>query len=299
MKLGIIGAGSIGLLCAAYLAQCFEVTLYTRTKEQSDKINQSGILLLKGAEQTSVNMVKAKPFSQWDPSDELTIVTVKQYQLPSVIEKINEQSISGNLLFLQNGMGHLRALESLRGKNVFVGTVEHGALKENLHTVRHNGAGVTNIAVFNGDAAVMNSFIDMVPGDFPVLPQKDYYEMLIKKLIVNAVINPLTAILRVKNGALVENAFYLQSVSLLFAEIASILNLDREEDRLEQVIQVCKTTADNRSSMLKDLEAGRLTEVDAILGYLLEEAKIQQKPSPLLASLYYFIKGKEQDGRAQ
>ncbi|MCM3768578.1 2-dehydropantoate 2-reductase [Neobacillus niacini] len=299
MKVGIIGAGSIGLLFAASLAKSFEVTLYTRTTEQANKINQNGILVLKDSKQTGTAFVHAVPFTEWIGAEEITVITVKQYQLPAIIDTINYLPPTESLLFLQNGMGHLKLLESLRTKNVFVGTVEHGALRENLYTVRHNGAGNTNVAVFHGDSAILNKFIASTPNDFPVLLQDHYYPMLLKKLMVNAVINPLTAILGVKNGSLVDNSFYLQAVTILFAEIASILNLDPMEGYLEQVIEVCQKTAENRSSMLKDMEAGRLTEVDAILGYLLDEAKEQQKLAPLLTCLYCLIKGKELDERGK
>lgn len=299
MKVGIIGAGSIGLLFAASLANQFEVTLYTRTAEQANKINQNGITVHKKSKPAAVTLVNAVPFSSWVGAEELTIITVKQYQLPAIIEIINSYPQTGNLLFLQNGMGHLKLLKGLKTKNIFVGTVEHGALREDSHTVRHNGLGNTNVAVFKGDSSILNKFLTSTSIDFPVQLQDDYYHMLLKKLIVNAVINPLTATLRVKNGSLIENTFYFQAVSSLYTEIASILNIDPKEGYLEQVIQVCQKTAENRSSMLKDVEAGRLTEVDAILGYLLHEAKEQEKQAPNITFLYYFIKGKEQDGRGK
>jgi len=112
-------------------------------------------------------------------------------------------------------------------------------------------------------------------------------------LIVNAIINPLTAVLRVNNGGLLENQFYFLVVKNLFTEISFILNLKHPVDYLQQVIDICKKTANNRSSMLKDIEAKRLTEVDAILGFLLEEAKKQDKKAPQIENLYYLIKGKE------
>ena len=49
--------------------------------------------------------------------------------------------------------------------------------------------------------------------------------------------------------------------------------------------------------MLKDVEAKRMTEVDAILGFLLSEAEKQGKKAPLVESYYYFIKGKEKNWR--
>ena len=293
MKVGIIGAGSIGLLFASYISRSYEVTIYTRTENQASQINENGIILQKKAERT-VSLVKALPISKWKGTEDLTLITVKQYQLTPVLEIINQlPEDPDNLLFLQNGMGHLKWLKELKNKNIFVGTVEHGALKENAFTVSHNGEGATKVAPFRGDFSFLQNFSAAVPSDFPIHVQEDYYSMLMNKLIVNAVINPLTSILHVKNGELIQNEYFFRVLTSLFDEISFILNLDHPEEHLRQVMEICKKTAENRSSMLKDIEANRLTEVDAILGFILEEANKQEKQAPLLENVYHFIKGKE------
>ncbi|WP_462409176.1 2-dehydropantoate 2-reductase [Neobacillus sp. Marseille-QA0830] len=297
MKVGIIGAGSIGLLFASYLCKEFEVTLYTRTKEQAAEINQNGVCAKKGSEQITGEPL-ARMAAEWEASEQLTIITVKQYQLQPIIEKIRKfTDRPSNLLFLQNGMGHIEQLQLIQGHNLFVGTVEHGAMREGMNTVRHNGEGVTNVAVFKGSPETLNEFSSAVPEGFPVIFQDDFYEMLVNKLVVNAVINPLTAVLKITNGQLLSNPFYLQNVSKLNSEICSILKIVHMDAQLKKVLGVCKNTATNRSSMLKDLESGRKTEVDAILGYLLREAAKEEKSAPLLESFYWIIQGKELDGR--
>lgn len=293
MKVGIIGAGSIGLLFAAYISRVFEVTIYTRTEEQAAELNKYGILLQKGSEQT-ISIVSALPITEWKGAEALTIIAVKQYQMQTIIEKMNHLPVMPeNLLFLQNGMGHLKLLKNIRAKNIFVGSVEHGALKENSYRVNHNGEGKTNAAVFSGDGLLLHQFSASLSREFPIVFKEDYYEMLENKLIVNAVINPLTAILQVQNGELVKNRAYYHVLKSLFCEISFILNLGKQEEHLQQIITICKNTAENRSSMLKDIEANRLTEIDAILGFLLEEAVRQEKKAPQLETLYYLIKGKE------
>jgi 2-dehydropantoate 2-reductase len=189
-------------------------------------------------------------------------------------------------------MGHLKLLENIPVNNIFIGSVEHGALKENSYMVSHNGDGITNVAVFKGDSALLHEFDSSVTLEFPIVLKEDYYEMLINKLIVNGVINPLTAILQVKNGELINNLYYFHVLRNLYSEISSILNLDNLREHLQQIIDICLNTADNRSSMLKDIEANRLTEVDAILGFILEEANRKEMKAPQVENLYYLIKGK-------
>lgn len=292
IKVGIIGAGSIGLLFAAYLSKTCGVTVYTRTRVQAEAINHNGVVLKKGDGHFRYD-VYAVDIDHWNGKEDVIIVAVKQYQIKEIIEKIAQNQTSANILFLQNGMGHLKLLSSMKGENILLGSVEHGALKENAYTVKHNGAGVTNIALFSGDFGSVDLFSSLVPVDFPVRVHENYYEMLLSKLIVNSVINPLTAILQVQNGMLLKNSSYYEVLKELFSEITFILDLVEPELYFQKIIEVCENTAQNRSSMLRDIEAGRKTEVDAILGFLLDEAQRKEKQAPITKTLYYLVKGKE------
>jgi 2-dehydropantoate 2-reductase len=290
MNIGIIGGGSIGLLFAYYLNQNATVTIYTRTAEQAEKINTDGICL-KYKEHLQHTYVTAKTLDSWLGQDELTIVTVKQYQLSTVLKKISGASGYGRLLFLQNGMGHIKPLKKIKNNEIYIGSVEHGAYRDSATSVTHNGVGVTRLAVLNGEIAFLKDFISKSPNLFPFTIEENYYEMLIKKLVVNAIINPLTAVLRVRNGELMKNPHYYIILKNMFQELMMILKLDRQDQYFEQVLKVCENTANNRSSMLKDIEHHRETEVDAILGYLLEEAEIKGVQAPLIQTFYHLVKG--------
>lgn len=293
MKIGVIGAGSIGLLFAAYLSKTNEVTVFTRTKEQAGNINQNGICLLKEGRQIKAK-ITAWPMAEWNAEEDLTIVAVKQYQITPIIGRFMDyQENQLSLLFLQNGMGHLKSLSALKVNNIYVGSVEHGAYKENSFTVRHNGVGMTNIAAFRGDLSLLADLASQTVSDFPVSFHQDYYGMLLNKLIINAVINPITALLHVQNGHIIQDVHYFEAARQLFLEISNVLNLEKPEDYWQRVVDVCGQTANNCSSMLKDIEAGSKTEVDAILGFLIEAAEEKQIMAPLIKTYFHLLKGKE------
>ncbi|NKE05378.1 MULTISPECIES: 2-dehydropantoate 2-reductase [Mesobacillus] len=294
MKIGIIGGGSIGLLFSYYLSGQNEVSIYTRTQEQANEINEHGLHLIKGGIEQGTSRVKAAPIKEWGGNEELTIVAVKQYQLPKLLPELKEK-MRGSILFLQNGYGHIKLLSELAINEVFVGSVEHGAVRANGYTVQHNGVGVTRTAVFRGNPGALRELSSKAASGFPFILETDFKEMLIKKLVVNAVINPLTAILKVKNGELVHNPYYLKIFEQLFEECACILELPDKEHYFNNLKAVCEKTANNHSSMYKDIENRRQTEVDAILGYLLELAKNKNKKAPLIHNYYHCIKGKEHE----
>ncbi|MGG5253052.1 2-dehydropantoate 2-reductase [Neobacillus sp. SM06] len=294
MKIDVIGGGAIGLLFAAYLSKSFAVTIFTKTSQQAAELNKHGIVLVKDQQSVSFR-VQAKSMDEYEKPGDLAILAVKQYQLETVLAKLSEIPACDSLLFLQNGMGHLTFLENVSANNVYVGSVEHGAVKENSYTVRHHGEGITNVAVYNGSLSPLSRFMEKAPSGFPFIFQDNYYEMLLDKLIVNAMVNPLTAILQIENGLLIANSFYYQTLRIFFSEIAGIVKLKDPEASFEKVVHVCRQTAKNRSSMLKDIEAGRKTEVESILGFLLKEAEKQKKNAPLCTVFYHLIEGKERE----
>jgi 2-dehydropantoate 2-reductase len=109
----------------------------------------------------------------------------------------------------------------------------------------------------------------------PVRPVPDLELELWRKALVNAAINPVTALHRIPNGALRTSPYHEEAEALLreaqsAAAVAGYAFTDPDADRsLERVIDA---TAANRSSMLQDVERGRATEIDAISGELLRTA---------------------------
>jgi len=110
----------------------------------------------------------------------------------------------------------------------------------------------------------------------PVRWVTDLDRELWRKALVNAAINPLTALHRIPNGALAEEPYRTEARQLLreaqeAARLAGFPISDGEAD--EELARVVRATAENRSSMLQDVEHGRPTEIDAISGEILRTAK--------------------------
>lgn len=295
MKIGIIGGGSIGLLFAHYLNNNNDVSVYVRTQEQAEMLASEGLVLQKDGV-SSCNPINAYTIDQWSGREELTIIAVKQYHLSS-LKHLLKKNIKTSFLFLQNGMGHLKLLDDINEITILLGVVEHGALKVNGNKVIHTGAGITKIADFKGkQQSLIQRIIASSTEDFRFDYVSDYYSMLSQKLLVNAVINPITAVLKVTNGELIHNNFYFQVVKQMVKELTLVLQLENDGSALAYVESICEKTSENRSSMLKDIEEGRPTEVDAILGYVLTVAKENRLEIPITEGFYQLIKGLELKG---
>lgn len=286
MKIGIIGGGSLGLLFSGYLARHFTTTLYARREEQLKLLKEKGITVKRDkGDFTSTPNIKHVD-NDW--TDDLMIVAVKQPSLKPLIDKLH-QKVGENqaILFLQNGMGHVAYLSGLHHHHIYLGVVEHGAKRLSDNEVIQNGFGMTRIAAYKGHLSRLSALFS--ESSFKFVREPQWRSMLTEKLMINAVINPLTALYRVENGQLTENSHVIKNMRTLYEETAEIMRVDEIEKGWDKLISICGNTRTNRSSMLQDLDAERATEIEAISGYIIREAERLNKPYPLTRFLYHSI----------
>ena len=119
------------------------------------------------------------------------------------------------------------------------------------------------------------------------LAWKELLQNQLFKLAANCVLNPLTAILDVRNGVIKENSDLqpliqrlLQEISLVFQSLPEIRDLPSEQkDRFSVsslkglVMDTIEKTAGNSSSMREDVRKGRATEIEYINGWILRRAR--------------------------
>ncbi|MDX5476192.1 MAG: 2-dehydropantoate 2-reductase [Bacillaceae bacterium] len=293
-KIGIIGAGAVGMLFAHYLSTNFNVTLYVRRQEQAELLKKG--LYVSIAENVFINKsIQIKIFGEVPLEEKVQIVTVKQYSLNPVIETLQRSNHVHTVIFIQNGMSHIEEVSKLE-KQTWLGVVEHGIRKESDNSIIHTGIGKTKLSPLSLQSQSNDPFIEewkeSLRNTFEVEINENWKEILTIKLLVNAVINPLTALFQVKNGDLLENKHYEKSMRLLFEEVYSIIPVSNKEDVWKHIVQICINTSANYSSMYRDVEKLQQTEVDAILGYVIKKSQEQNKNAPLTQFLLESIKGK-------
>ncbi|MFZ3576505.1 2-dehydropantoate 2-reductase [Virgibacillus sp. DJP39] len=267
MKIGIIGGGSVGLLVARYLCEYHDVTVYVRNKAQKQKLNDHGLFLSSCTTPCRVNALLTSEFEQED----CVIVCVKQPEISAVLPLITHLNEQTPILFLQNGMSHIEFIQKIT-RPVYIGIVTHGALRKSDHIVMHTGKGVIKLANFSGNEEDLFDLVQKLNSEaFPFTTETNWHEILAKKLVVNAVINPLTAIFEVPNGEIIHNTYLMRLAKELCREACLVLQLDFM-DQWNTVQSVAANTKENISSMLRDIKTNRKSENDAISGYLIKKS---------------------------
>ncbi|MBC2260049.1 2-dehydropantoate 2-reductase [Listeria sp. FSL L7-0091] len=292
INVGIIGAGAMGLLYAANFADKSKLTLFTHREEQATLLNQKGISLIDNVTTKNIH-IHAVSLAEEEQltNQKLLIIAVKQYSLNEILPILQKLPSNIPILFIQNGAGHLGYLSQLgQTRTILLGVSEHGAGREDDTTVIWRGHGRTKYSIYQGE---LNDDLEELLTSRPVFPiekHANYLEIIQEKLFINAVINPLTAVLGVQNGKLLENQEWHNLLIRVVKEVGAVLPI---EDAQKKVETICRTTALNFSSMALDCMNRRMTEIDGIVLPILEKGSQREISLPTLQTLYQIIKGME------
>ncbi|RAP76670.1 ketopantoate reductase family protein [Paenibacillus montanisoli] len=306
MRIIIVGAGAIGLLYGARLAIAgTDIVMLARKEEQAEQLRKEGIKLTgHGGGQTAVK-VSASTIDGYLPAGDerpdWIWLAVKQAHLDETLAgHIGRLGADGSpVLALQNGIGHMDALRKvLQETQLHAAVTTEGALRGDGQTVRHTGRGTLTFgcwprSVENASKSQNLLLTTLIAAGIEASLSNEMEDVVYHKLLVNAVINPLTAISGVRNGELPADPNRLRWMRALHEESNRILiaaGMAGNQDAWERLLRICEATAGNESSMLRDVKAGRKTEIDWINGGILRLAERLHLPAPMNEAVYTLIK---------
>ncbi|MFO7624440.1 MAG: 2-dehydropantoate 2-reductase [Anaerolineales bacterium] len=231
------------------------------------------------------------------PPANLALVCVKSWQTERAARQLAGcLTRNGVALTLQNGLGNYETLARLLGpKRSALGTTTFGANMLAPGIVRPGGEGITSLE----DHSRLDLFRELFSmAGFAVQTVSDPVELLWGKLVINAAINPLTALLRVPNGELLQKPSTRSLMSVVAREAAAVSAAQGIRlpypDPVEAAESVAAKTALNLSSMLQDILRGSPTEIDAISGAVVRAAETAGLSVPVNRTLWELVKSLEQ-----
>lgn len=313
IKIGVIGAGSIGSLFGGYLASIkpeiytIEVFLFGR-KRHVNAINENGLKIEKDKQTLTVKNVKA--FKQPENLSiifDYLFITTKTYDLKSVL--IEYRSHIDNCIYvviLQNGIGNELLVRGFCPEEKIIRAVTiNGVFLDKPGHLIYSGAGLTKIGFpFKNnektkqqdlDLHLLKDLLDIAGLDTIIVD--DIIKECWEKAFINIGINAFGALTRLKNGKLLE----INGLKDLMAEaIKEALVVAKqkgiqlsEKDFISLTFKIAKKTAENKNSMLQDIMKGKNTEIDFLNGIIVEFAKELGISVPINELLTNLIKGLE------
>jgi 2-dehydropantoate 2-reductase len=303
VRVCVVGAGAVGSLFAAHLAQVedVEVWAYDVSQPQVDAINQNGLRLT--GEADLVGRVRATSDPSELPACEFGIVATKSMFTGAAIAQSAHAFSDGAVASVQNGVGNEEAIAE-HVERVIRGTTFPAGRVVEPGVVNMDTRGDTWLGPFEPRPAPMDRVRRLAEaitaGGMNTKALEDARGAQWTKLIFNAATNPIGALTQLTHGRVVELSETRRLVTQLVDEakaVADALGITLDSDPDELVDHAAKVAYEHRASMLQDVLARRATEIDALNGGIVRFGCEQGVPTPLNETIVALIKSLEYSWR--
>jgi 2-dehydropantoate 2-reductase len=320
VRIAVVGAGAMGSLMAGRLAMVAgpgkpveRVVLLGRPSDHLDAIQANGLSIVERDGSRSVVPLQATTDAADVDGCDVVLVLVKAWATAEAATPLqpylNRDTI---VVTLQNGLGNASALRTalLRDgmrPHVYLGVTTQAAMRTAPAVIVHSGSGITAIGrranPVNAPLAAIARALSSA--NLETVAVDDIHRWVWRKLAVNAAINPLTALGNVENRAVASDPGLKAAAETIAREVVAVGKASGVKIDVAEVLgaiqEVARNTGDNRSSMLVDLDAGSRTEIDAINGAVVAEARrhaIKVPANQLMTALVRAREGRWLDATA-
>lgn len=290
MKATVIGPGALGCLFAARLTSAgITTTLVDHNRDRAARLGRLGL----GIESDGVvRVVYPSVATEVPPRQDIVIILVKSYsthmlKLPAGVP----------VLTLQSGLGNVETLcEMVGASNVLGGATNETSVLLGEGRVRHTSSGKTAIGAWTV-CPVAPAAEALSAAGFAIEMTDAPGQAIWEQAAVDAGISPVSALLNVPNGKLLELREARELIRDLVVEAAKVAATEGyrfSRSLVERAEAACRASADHYSSMLQDVQAGKRTEIEMLSGEILRRGQAALLPTPRTRVIYQLIRGLEE-----
>jgi 2-dehydropantoate 2-reductase len=301
MRVCVVGCGAVGSLFAAHLAQLedVEVWAYDLDRAHVEAIDRDG-LRISGAGEL-VGRLRATTDAAELPSCDFGIVATKSMHTSSAIAAAAHAFAGGAVASVQNGAGNEELIAEHVAEVIRGTTFPAGHLIDPGH-VRWDAKGETQLGPFEPRPAPLEKVRQLADactrGGMPTKAVEDARGAQWRKLIFNAASNAIAALTGFTHGQIAEYPPTRELAEAVMAEgraVAEAQGITLDSDPVELFHYAARKDVayGHKPSMLKDVEAGRATEIDFLNGAIVAFGERHGVDAPLNRALTALVKALE------
>ena len=299
MHIGIVGHGALGTLYGQAFSTVPEAeVIYISNRERAERLRRSPLT----ANGEYFEYAVESPEEAQAVAD-IIVFAVKYHHLQQAVEDVRGHvGPDTTFISVMNGIDSEEYIASVYGKTHVLYSVALG-----MDAVRreHDTGFTTPGKLLLGrtgttpqpdrDMHAFTSLCDAAGIAYEI--QSDILRSIWSKFMLNIGVNQVSAILQAPYKPFQQPSHAQELMRAAMQEtiaVARTLNIHLYPEDIDKLIAVLQTlSAEGKTSMCQDIEAGRKTEVEMLAGKLIELAERQGVDVPLNQTLYSLIKAKE------
>lgn len=246
-----------------------------------------------------------------DVQDAILIMATKAYQvraaLDGLMQRLGADAAPRAVVLMQNGLGSADEVRDLlpAEAGIFSSIMMIGVERRSPTHVNVNvQAGPVRVGtLFDSAAADMKAAVERAQAGFlPIVYEDQIEPAILNKFLFNTCLNALGALTGMTYGELVSNPHTRGLIAQLADETIQVVQAERGvslaangREYLENALTpfVLPRGAAHRSSMVRDVEAGRRTEIDYLNGAVARMGAAQAIATPFNAAVSGIIRARE------
>ena len=304
MRVVVLGAGAMGAIFGGALSRAgAEVVFFDSRSEVVDAINRDGLRVSGIMGEFSLRCAAII-----EPSDlgnfDMALVLVNA-GATATVASVAERCLGPNgfALTLQNGIGNWEALAGRLGeRRVLAGSTFNSGAGLGPGMSHHSDLGTSWLGELDGTVSERAQAVAALfrTGGLPTEAVDNAVAVIWSKFILNCAINPVAAATGLRPGEIARDSHAAALVDGILDEALAVVEAEGitlpEPDTRGHIRDHCWQRF-NKPSMLQHIESGRETEIDALNGALVEQARHHGIPAPINEAMVRVIKGREAAAR--
>ena len=292
IKIGIIGVGGIGgLLAVLFSSKKFEVVCSNK-KLENKKINYKLQSKFFGNKNNTIKFTNKK-LKFFD----IIFICVKYQNLKSVIKKIDVKS-NKIIVPLLNGLKHIDILKNIYGEKVIIANIgKTVSFKDEKTLIIHNS---TNrpVVTMSSENKIKSKYLQLLKNilkkvDIKVnLYNSDNFVIWTKLVRINA-LSTVTALYNLSLGEVKKSK---KKINLLISILKETIHLAKYKGvklNYKDIMREINSLPDNlTTSMQRDISNNNKSEIETILGGVLDEAKKENLTLKINKRVYKLLNNK-------
>jgi 2-dehydropantoate 2-reductase len=300
MRILMMGAGAMGATFGAWLARGgAEVSLYDVDEAHIAAIAADGLTVVTPAGELRFRVPATSNPGRIPPPDAALVLVDSRATEAAAATLSAVLPATGFVLTLQNGIGNVEALAAALGRDRVVGgTTYNSAARLGAGAVRHSNIGETAIGELDGSPSERVAAIAALfrKAGLPIAVSDNVVGHIWMKFVLNVAINPVSAITGLRPGEIARTEPARRLLERVLDEALAVVaakGIELPEPDARAAVLDHAFERYNRPSMLQHIEQGRLTEIDALNGALLVEAKALAIECPTNQAIVLTVKSLE------
>lgn len=300
MKIAVIGAGAMGGSYGGLLAKAgAEVRLIDTWEEHVAAIRERGLRVDGAPGDATVAVSAATAPDEGETADAAIVFTDTNNTRAAAETAARMLAPGGFAVTFQNGIGNVEILQEAVGSGrALGGSSMCSAASIGPGHVRLTHLRGTSIGEIDGaDRPRSDALIAAMRGaGLPTERVPDVMGQIWQKFVVNCAVNALSAVTGLRTGEvarLPETAAFRDRLLDETMAVIAAKNIALPNPGVADALRSGSRKSFNRPSMLQHVNAGRRTEIDALNGALVREAKALGVPVPANEALVALLKGRE------